>query len=88
MRVTIERTGRVLVVRMDRVDKRNAVDAEMTAELGAALGLLDDDDDLWAGGLTGGPEVFSAGTDLIVGAGDPHPRGFSYGVVRRTRSPP
>ena len=40
MRVKAERIGRVLVVRMDRVDKRNAVDAAMTAELSAALDLV------------------------------------------------
>ena len=74
MRVTVERADRVLVVRMDRVDKRNAVDAAMTAELSAALDLLEDDDDLWAGVLTGGPDVFSAGTNLIAGAGEPTPR--------------
>jgi enoyl-CoA hydratase len=88
MRISAERTGRVLVVRMDRVDKRNAVDAAMTAELSAALDLLEDDDELWVGVLTGGPGVFSAGTDLIAGAGEPTERGGSYGVVRRTRSKP
>ena len=87
-RVIAERHGRVLVVRMDRVDKRNAVDAAMTAELSAALDLLEDDDELWVGVLTGGVEVFSAGTDLIVGAGEPTERGGSYGVVRRDRSKP
>jgi enoyl-CoA hydratase len=88
MRVTVDRIERVLVVRMERVDKRNAVDAAMTAELSAALDLLEDDDDLWAGVLTGGPDVFSAGTDLVAGAGDPTPRGGPYGVARRTRTTP
>ena len=88
MRVIVERTGRVLVVRMDRADKRNAVDAAMTAGLSAALDLLEDDDDLWVGVLTGGPGVFSAGTDLIAGAGEPTERGGPYGVVRRTRGKP
>src|SRR3954453_4697654 len=88
VRVIVERTGRVLVVRMDRVDKRNAVDAAMTAELSAALDLLEDDDELWVGVLTGGAAVFSAGTDLIAGAGEPTARGGPYGVVQRTRSKP
>ena len=88
MRVIVERTGRVLVVRMDRADKRNAVDAAMTAELSAALDLLEDDDDLWVGVLTGGGGVFSAGTDLIAGAGEPTPRGGPYGVARRARTTP
>ena len=88
VRVIVERSGRVLVVRMDRVDKRNAVDAAMTAELSAALDLLEDDDELWVGVLTGGPGIFSAGTDLIAGAGEPTARGGPYGVVQRTRSKP
>ncbi|WP_448627584.1 enoyl-CoA hydratase-related protein [Geodermatophilus sp. URMC 64] len=88
MRVTTEVHERVLVVRMDRVDKRNAVDAAMTAELSAALDRLEDDDELWVGVLTGGPRVFSAGTDLIAGAGEPTERGGPYGVVRRRRGKP
>jgi enoyl-CoA hydratase len=88
MRVVVEQRDRVLLVRMDREDKRNAVDAAMTAELSAALDRLEDDDDVWVGVLTGGPGVFSAGTDLIAGAGEPTPRGGPYGVVRRTRTKP
>jgi enoyl-CoA hydratase len=88
MRVAVEQRDRVLVVRMDRPEKRNAVDAAMTAELSAALDRLDDDEDLWVGVLTGGPGAFSAGTDLIAGAGEPTPRGGPYGVVRRARAKP
>lgn len=88
MRVVVEQRDRVLVVRMDRTDKRNAVDAAMTAGMSAALDRLEDDDDLWVGVLTGGPGVFSAGTDLIAGSGEPTPRGGSYGVVRRARRKP
>ena len=73
---------------MDRAGKRNAVDAEMTGELSAALDRLEDDDGLWIGVLAGSDGVFSAGTDLIDGAGEPTPRGGPYGVVRRTRSKP
>ena len=88
MGVTVERQGRVLVVRMDRAAKRNAIDPAMTAGLDAALNELDDDPDLWAGVLAGTPEAFSAGTDLAAGAGGPTPRGGNYGVVRRDRSTP
>jgi len=87
-RVTTERRGRVLVVRMDRPAKRNAVDAAMTAALDAALNELEDDPDLWCGVLTGGPEMFCAGTDLAQGPGSPTERGGNYGVVRRTRGTP
>ena len=53
--VTTERHGRVLLVRIDRPQKRNAIDAATTAGLDAALNLLDDDPDLWAGVLAGTP---------------------------------
>ncbi len=88
MRVHTEDRGRVLVVRMDRTDKRNAIDAEMTAGLDAALNRLEDDDALWSAVLTGGEAVFCAGTDLIAGAGTPTARGGPYGVVARARTKP
>lgn len=83
-----ERRGHVLLIRLQRPDKRNAVDAAMTAGLDAALNELDDDPDLWCGVLAGGPVAFCAGTDLAAGAGDPTPRGGNYGVVRRDRRTP
>jgi enoyl-CoA hydratase len=88
MPVTTERHGRILVVRMERPHKRNAVDAEMTAGLDRALNLLEDDPELWVGVLTGTPEAFSAGTDLVAGAGPPTDRGGEYGIARRHRSTP
>lgn len=88
MAVTTERRGQVLVIRMDRPARRNAVDATMTAGLDAAMDALDDDPDLRVGVLTGSSEVFSAGTDLVDGAGPPTPRGGEYGVARRRRRTP
>ena len=88
MSVTTEQRGRVLLVRMERAAKRNAVDAAMTAGLDAALNELEDDPELWAGVLAGTPVAFSAGTDLAVGAGEPTARGGNYGVVRRDRRTP
>jgi enoyl-CoA hydratase/carnithine racemase len=64
-----ERGGHVLVIRMEREAKRNAIDKAMTHGIDAALNLLDDDDDLWAGVITGTMTVFSAGTDLKDGSG-------------------
>jgi enoyl-CoA hydratase/carnithine racemase len=87
-RVTTERRGPVLVIRMNRPDKRNAVDAAMTAELDASLNTLEDDPELWCGILTGGPDMFCAGTDLKGGPGTPTERGGNYGVVKRRRSTP
>ncbi|MEV1294833.1 enoyl-CoA hydratase-related protein [Pseudonocardia sp. NPDC049635] len=87
-RVATERHGHVLLIRMMRADKRNAVDAAMTAALDEALNELDDDPDLWCGVLAGDAAAFCAGTDLAAGSGGPTPRGGNYGVVRRDRRRP
>jgi enoyl-CoA hydratase len=83
-----ERRDRVLVIRMEREAKRNAVDSSMTRALDEALNLLEDDDRLWAGIITGTTAVFSAGTDLKDGTGGPTERGGEYGVIRRHRNKP
>jgi hypothetical protein len=46
--VRYERRGRVLVVRIEREAKRNAVDRVTAHGIDEALNLLDDDDELWA----------------------------------------
>jgi enoyl-CoA hydratase/carnithine racemase len=83
-----ERRGRVLVLRIEREAKRNAIDRVTTGGLDEALNLLEDDDRLWAGVITGTTAVFSAGTDLRDGAGPPTERGGEYGLIRRRRSKP
>jgi enoyl-CoA hydratase/carnithine racemase len=83
-----EQRGEVLVVTIRREDKRNAIDADVTAGIDAALNVLEDDDGLRAGVLTGGPAMFSAGTDLAKTAGPPTTRGGEYGVIRRRRTKP
>lgn len=88
VRVVTERHGHVLLIRMARPEKRNAVDAAMTAGLDEALNTLDDDPDLWCGVLAGDAVAFCAGTDLAAGSGGPTPRGGNYGVVRRDRRRP
>ncbi|MGW4846827.1 enoyl-CoA hydratase-related protein [Nocardia brasiliensis] len=86
--VRAERDGRTCVIRLLRPTKRNAFDAAMTAELDRALNEFDDDDELWVAVLTGGDEIFSAGTDLSTGPGEPTARGGEYGIVRRQRRKP
>ena len=88
MTVTTERRGAILLVTIDRAARRNAIDAETTTALDAALNELDDDPGLGAGVLAGTPVAFSAGTDLVAGPGEPTPRGGGYGVVRRARRTP
>jgi enoyl-CoA hydratase len=83
-----ERRGRVLVVRIEREAKRNAIDTVTAHGIDEALNLLDDDDELWAGVITGTTTVFSAGTDLRDGAGRPTERGGEYGLIRRRRNKP
>ena len=88
MSVHWERRGHVLIVRLDREHKRNAIDQPTTLGIDEALNRLDDDDDLWVGVITGTPTVFSAGTDLRDGAGGLTERGGEYGVIRRRRIKP
>jgi enoyl-CoA hydratase len=88
--VRTEQHDRTLVVRIEREEKRNAVDQAIADGIGAALDQLDDDPDLWVGIITGTPTVFSAGTDLA-SARDGSPRterGGEYGVIRRDREKP
>lgn len=80
--------GPVLVVRLDREHKRNAIDAETAAGISAALDRLDDDPDLWCGVLTGTATVFSAGTDLTSAQMPRTDRGGEYGIIRRRRTTP
>ncbi len=80
--------GQILVVTIRREAKRNAIDAQTTAGIDAALDRLEDDETLRVGILTGGPSMFSAGTDLLRTAGPPTPRGGEYGIIRRKRRKP
>jgi enoyl-CoA hydratase len=86
--VRAERTGRLLVVRMCREAKRNAVNRQLADELDAAFNLLEDDDELWAGVLTGTGSVFCAGSDLTAGGDYVTERGGEYGLIRRRRRKP
>ncbi len=82
------RDGRVLVISMQRAEKRNAVDRALADALDAALNELDDEDDIWAGVLTGTADVFSAGSDLTAGGDYVTSRGGEYGIIRRHRRKP
>jgi enoyl-CoA hydratase len=86
--VTTRRHGRVLVIAMDRAEKRNAINRVMADELDAALNQLDDEAELWAGVLTGTKEIFSAGSDLTSGGDYVTERGGEYGLIRRERRKP
>ena len=88
MTVEAQTHGRILIVRIEREHKRNAIDTETAVGIDAALSRLDDDPALWAGVLTGTQTVFSAGTDLKDGAEARTERGGEYGLIRRNRVKP
>ncbi len=68
--ITVERDGHVLLIGLNRVEKRNALNPEMTAGLLRAYTLLDEDDSLRAGVLFAHGPVFTSGIDLPAMAGD------------------
>jgi enoyl-CoA hydratase len=91
--VRAERSDRILTITLDRPQARNAVNGAMATSLEAAVDLLERDDNLWAGVLTGTGPVFCAGADLnAVAAGRfadlLTPRGGFAGFVRRERTKP
>jgi enoyl-CoA hydratase/carnithine racemase len=88
MPVTTEVRGRVLLIRLDRDAKLNAMDHEMTLGLDAAMNRLEDDDALWVGVLAGQGRAFSAGSDLADPDRNHTERGGPYGLIRRERRKP
>jgi len=88
MSVETVRHDRVLVVTMVREAKRNALNADITAGIDAAMNELEDDPELWCGILTGGSRYFSAGADLGAGPGEPTDRGGLVGLIERRRTKP
>jgi crotonobetainyl-CoA hydratase len=62
--VEVVRRGRVLEVKLNK-PKVNAIDRDMSQDMGRAFALLRDDPDLWCAILTAdGDRIFSAGWDL------------------------
>lgn len=91
--IRFEVQGRVGVIRLDRVEARNAINQEMAEAIEAAIDRLEGDDDLWVGILTHEGPVFCAGADLKeVAAGNGArlgtKRGGFGGIVLRERVKP
>jgi enoyl-CoA hydratase len=63
-RVTLERDGAVLLIGINRPEKRNAFDLQTIAELAAAYEQLGDDETIRVGVVFGHGDHFSAGLDL------------------------
>lgn len=56
--------GRLRILRLDRPERKNALDPALLRELPAALREAVDDDDVWAIALTGAGDAFCSGLDL------------------------
>jgi enoyl-CoA hydratase len=63
-RVTVDRDGHVLLIGLNRVEKRNAADVQMLEELALAYGLLDRDPELRCGLVFAHGDHFTGGLDL------------------------
>lgn len=89
--VRTERRGPLLVVTIDRPEARNAINRAVAEGLAAAVDLLDGDEDLRVGVLTGAGGYFSAGMDLKAFAAGERPfiagRGFG-GIVQKPPTKP
>ncbi len=63
--LTVDVTGGIATITLNRPDKRNALNPEMVVRLADAWARVRDDDDIRVAVLTGaGPDTFSAGGDL------------------------
>jgi enoyl-CoA hydratase len=63
--ITVERDGHVLLMGLNRPEKRNAFTTTMLAELSQAYAVLENDDDLRAGVLFGHGDHFTGGLDML-----------------------
>ncbi|MGH6710079.1 MAG: crotonase/enoyl-CoA hydratase family protein [Bradyrhizobium sp.] len=63
-RILTERRGHILVITINRPEARNAFDIASARAMHQAMDLLDAEDDLFVGIITGAGGTFSAGADL------------------------
>jgi enoyl-CoA hydratase/carnithine racemase len=69
--VPVTLDGNVLTVRMQRPEKRNALNVEMYAALATALRRANSDPAVRVVVITGGPDCFTAGNDILDFVGNP-----------------
>ena len=62
--ISTERRGRVFLIGLDRVSKRNAFDPPMFHALARALGEYDRDPELWCAAIFAHGDHFTGGIDL------------------------
>ena len=63
--ILVEKDGHILLIGINRPDKRNSLTPEMMVDLANALTMLSDDAELRAGVLYGEGEHFTSGLDLM-----------------------
>jgi enoyl-CoA hydratase/carnithine racemase len=67
-RILTERSGHVLIITINRPEARNAFDKRAAEAMTAAIDLLDNTPELFAGVIYGAGGIFSAGADLKAAA--------------------
>jgi enoyl-CoA hydratase len=93
MSVEYEKRGPFAIIKINRPDARNAVNAAVANGLEDAIDQVEGDDSVWVGILTGEPPVFCAGADLKeINSGNAGglstARGGFAGFVQRERTKP
>jgi enoyl-CoA hydratase len=87
-KVIVTRTGGTLIVKLNRPDRRNAIDRETSEAIAAAMDLLDGDASLSVGILTGMGDHFCAGMDLKAFAAGERVELDGRGLAGLTQRPP
>ena len=82
-----ETRGRILLITLNRPEARNSVNSALGTQLVDTMKLLDDDDGLSIGVLTGAGKGFSAGMDLKAFASEGPPQGFSEFLTQGSAKP-
>lgn len=90
-RILTERRESILIITINRPEARNAFDRATSSAMNAAMDVLDEDDSLFLGVVTGAGGNFSAGADLKeiarLGVPPPQPRG-GFGIMGRPSRKP
>jgi len=85
--ILTERHGRVLQITLNRPEAKNAVNGALADALVAATRMLDEDDELTIGVLTGADGGFSSGMDLKAFAAEGPPASFHVFLEHGSRKP-
>jgi enoyl-CoA hydratase len=93
MSVSYEQRGPFAVIKINRPEARNAVNAAVAQGIEEAIDQIEADDSIWVGIITGEPPVFCAGADLKEinsgnAAGLSTARGGFAGFAQRERTKP